>query len=190
MELYHSHHFDWIRAKFSQALSWLQGRNSKSSCPPETLKLLRAVGLLMAACILAWISVAATREMTIVEYRERYRPHGFLWRALLHAKGYSPATTHEKENLMSSQKEFSENPVRIQISPGLETMIFPRGALSETLEIWHRDALDPKYADWVDLPNDLSGLEKLQTLLEKSLARPQKRTSNQAKSIDPKEIRY
>jgi hypothetical protein len=191
MELFNSHYLDRARAKLSQTLSRFQRGSTKAGIPPETVKLIRGIAFLMGSCILAWLSIAMTREMTIIDYRASYRPSAGLWRANLRARGYMPIhTARERERLIRSPNAFSESQSIIQISPQLETLIFPRGSISELTEVWHREAQHPSIKTWTSIPNNLEGLEELQVLLEKVGPKAIPNSSAQPKFIDPKEIRY
>ena len=191
MELFNSHYLDRARERFSQTLSRLQRSNSKARIPPETLKLIRGIAFLMTSCILAWLSIAMTREMTIIDYRSSYQPSASLWRANLRSKGYLLVNSaREREKLLRSSDVSTESNLAIRIGPGLETLVFPRGSLSEVTEVWHREAQHPSVNTWTSIPNNLSGLEQLLTLLEKLVPKTKANSPARSKFIDPKEIRY
>jgi hypothetical protein len=191
MEFFDSYRLDRARAKLSEALSRLQGSRTESRLSPETLKLARGVALLMTSCVFAWISVISTSEMSIVDYRASHHPPPSLWRAILRSRGYRMIeTSKEREKLMRAPEAFSRDRQSAQISPGHETVIFPRGSLAEATELWHREEPSIQTKGWTTITINLNGLEDLDQILEKNPPRPQARFSGAPKFIDPKEIRY
>ncbi len=191
MELLDPRRLDRIRAWFSETLSRIQGGDSKPKLAPETLRWLRGIALLMGSCIFAWASMVSTREMTIIEYRSSHRPDASFWRAILRFFGYRPIESgEERERILRSSEAFRGETLEVRMSPGLQTLVFPHGALGEHFEVWHRDFPCPAPKEWSRIPISLSGLESMRILLEANPIPTSPKTRPRTKFVDPKEIRY
>lgn len=191
MEFFNPRHIDRIRAKLSETVSRIQGGSSNSRITPETLRWTRGIALLMCSCVFAWASMVSTREMTIIEYRDSYRPHASFWRAVLGSFGYRQIQSgDEREKILHSSEAFRGESLEVRISPGLQTLVFPHGALGERFEVWHRDSPCPAIKDWSRIPISLNGLDSLRILLEANASPPETKALRRTKFVDPKEIRY
>ncbi|NDD93287.1 hypothetical protein EBZ37_14555 [bacterium] len=198
MELLNRHYGDRLRAWISPALSRFQNRGFRAGTSTESLRLIRAVALLMSSCVLAWISYAATRETTIIEYRDHHLPPEPLWRSVLEARGYhlitDPRERHHKlrqnaGNLDVLATQSSSNPV-FHLGPGARILWFPRVTEAGVDQMWVRMEAVSASTTWTRLPYSLSGLEALSKLLESAPKPRIPAAKSRAKFVDPKEIRY
>ncbi|MBU6153870.1 MAG: hypothetical protein KGP28_06170 [Bdellovibrionales bacterium] len=191
MELFDPRHLDRIRKKLSQTLSRLQRGRSRAKSSPETLKLLKGILYLMLSCTLAWASAVSTGKMTIIEYRKTHQPHASFWRSLLVAHGFkSIQSIEERKKILRTPEAFEGGSDQVRVSPGVQTLIFPQGALGEISEVWHRGALQPASKEWSSFHINLNGIEALRELLDNPSVIPKIQVKHRTKSIDPKEIRY
>jgi len=96
----------------------------------------------------------------------------------------------ERERILRSSEAFRGETLEVRMSPGLQTLVFPHGALGEHFEVWHRDSPCPAPKEWSRIPISLSGLESMRILLEANPIPTSPKTRPRTKFVDPKEIRY
>lgn len=165
----------YLESKLSALLARLPARHRRSALDSETLSLLRGIGWWMASCILAWISLESTREMTLIEYRNLYSPPRPAWEGLLIARGFHPTA--------ESGPAVPRGVFRV--SADLNRVLLPASdAFPEAGRIWQKSKGGA--SEWGDRPFTLQGFEAWISELD-SRPNPPKTRAN---SIDPREIRY
>ncbi len=185
----------YVESKISAVLAWLPARHRRAALDPETLTLLRGIAWWMASCILAWLSLESTRKMTLIEYRNSYRPPRAAWEALLRSNGYRPVA---KEGSAPPRGSF-------RVSADLTRVLLPYGeAPVASGRLWQR-SFDKMASfagsesgesgkEWVERPYTLQGLEdwisELDSRSKQPVAAERSHRAKRGNSIDPREIRY
>ena len=181
----------YLESKVSALLARVPARHRRTALDPETLSLLRGIAWWMASCILAWLSFESTRKMTLIEYRDSYRPPLAAWESILESNGYSPAS---RDSAPPPRGSF-------RVSADLNHVLFPSdGKHMPSGRLWQKKP-DPGSPgsheidlEWKDRPFNLQGLEawilELESIPKRARAASANRRAKGGNSIDPREIRY
>jgi hypothetical protein len=180
----------YLESKISALLARIPSRHRRSAFDPETLTLFRGITWWMASCILAWISLEATREMTLIEYRNSYSPPRGSWEAVLSARGFHPSP----ETAPGLPKGI------FKVNSALDRILLPAADPREEsfpgpARVWKKGK--GGLSDWSERPFNLQGFEAW--ILELDVAPKTAKVAASGRgrqhpsagnSIDPREIRY
>lgn len=180
----------YLESKISALLARIPARHRRSAFDPETLSLLRGIGWWMASCILAWISLESTREMTLIEFRNSHSPPRTAWESVLIAHGYH-MSSDTAPHLPKGVFRVSTDQNRVLLPSELSRLDAP----SPSGRIWQRGGGGA--SEWKDRPFSLEGFEAWILELDTHPNPPKTSPSRNGRithlagnSIDPREIRY